>query len=128
MNRIARWFRHFSRFGVPLLFILFIGSGIIDAEHRWPAAAAALSDYPSEWAVLVSFNYRFAGSDWERSSSYVLFPSLRKITVSATSRTAPKSAESSFGMSGLLFTLTWIVGGIVLSAWYWTRGVGRPRP
>ena len=128
MNRIAQWFRHFSKFGVPLLFLLFIGSAIIDAEHRWPAAAAALGDYPSERAVLVGFNYRFAGSDWERSSSYVLVPSLRMITVSASSRTAPKSTESSFGIPGLLFMLAWIVGGIALSAWYWTRGVGRPRP
>jgi hypothetical protein len=128
MKRIARWVRHFSKFGVPLLFLLFIGSAIIDAEHRWPTAAAALGDYPSERAILVGFNYRFAGSDWERSSSYVLFPSLRMITVSATSRTAPKSAEYSFGMSGLLFVLAWIAGGIALSAWYWTRGTGRSPP
>ena len=128
MIRLARWIRHFSKFGVPLLFLFFIGGAIIDAEHRWPAAAAALDDYPSERAVLVGFNYRFAGSDWERSSSYVLFPSLRKITVSAASRTTPKSVESSFGMPGLLLVLAYIVGGIALSAWYWTRGVGRPPP
>jgi hypothetical protein len=128
MNRLARWIRHFSKFGVPLLFLFFIGGAIIDAEYRWPAAAAALDDYPSERAVLVGFNYRSAGSDWERSSSYVLFPSLRKITVSATSHTARKSVESSFGMTGLLLVLAYIVVGIALSAWYWTRGVGRSQP
>jgi hypothetical protein len=128
MNRLARLIRHFSKFGVPLLFLFFLGSAIIDAEHRWPAAAAALDDYPSERAVLVGFNYRFAGSDWERSSSYVLFPSLRKITVSATNRTAPKSVESSFGMARVLLVLAYIAGGIALSAWYWTRAVGGPLP
>jgi hypothetical protein len=37
---------------VPLLFLVFVCSAILDAEHRWPAAAAALGDYPSERATL----------------------------------------------------------------------------
>jgi hypothetical protein len=125
MARIARWFRNLCKFGVPLLVVLFIGSAIVDDLHRWSLAAAALRNYPADFAVLVGFNYRDAGSDWERSASYVLFPSLREITVNASSRSEPKVAESSFGLIGIIVTLAWLLGAIALSVWYWIRRPGR---
>jgi hypothetical protein len=125
MSQVAHWLPRFFKFGVPLLLVIFVGSAIYDSLDRWPIAESALRSYPGESAILTGLTYSFAGSEWKRSASYILFPSLREITIKATSRSGPNVTESSFGLFGMFCVLAWTAGTSALSVWYWVRSTGR---
>jgi hypothetical protein len=118
-ERFAQWFRFLCKFGIPFI-LAFLAVGMLtDRINRWPVAASVLSKYPDQTATLIAFRYRFAGDDWTRSATYILFPSLRSIEITVSNGARPLIRESPYGLFGAATTLFWIAVAVGLSAWHW---------
>jgi hypothetical protein len=121
VDMLSRWFRALLKFGVPLVACVLMIASLSDHVDRWPVAATALGKYPDQTPVLIGFSYRFAGSSWRRSASYLLVPSFRGITVSASS-----SAQPTIETSSVVGSLLWFGACLGASAWLWLRSPAAP--
>ena len=118
-DRFAPWFRFLCKFGIPLILTFQVGTILTDRINRWPVAASALSNYPDQTATLIAFRYRFAGDDWTRSATYILFPSLRSIEITVSNGAQPLARESPYGLFGAAMTLFWMAVAVGVSVWHW---------
>jgi hypothetical protein len=126
-GRLGPWFRILCKFGIPLILAILVGSLLMDRLNRWPVAESVLTKYPDQSAVMVGFHYRFAGDDWTRSATYLLFPSRRSITITVINGAAPLVTESPYGLFGVAMTLFWIAVAVGLSLWHWRRTPAAPQ-
>jgi hypothetical protein len=118
---VVRWFRFLCKFGFPAILLVLVGLMVSDGLDRWPIAAAALSKYPDQNAILIGSGYHSRGDSWTRSANYLLFPSLKSVEITASSMAPPQLEESTYGMVGLVWTLFWLVLICVLCIWQWRR-------
>ncbi len=129
MAHISQLVRSVFQYGVPVLVIVWAIAIVVDVIRPWPTATNALKEYPDQTAVLVGFRYHFADSEWSRSATYVLFPSVlstpRTLTVRDSSTTDPEVRVSSTGLLPFLFGLLLAIG---VSAWLWVRSRANAPP
>jgi len=123
---VLRWFRFFCRFVVPALLLALFALMVSDRFYRWPIAAAALSKYPDQHAILIGSGYHSRGDSWTRSADYLLFPSLQSVEITASSAAPPQLEESTYGPVRLIWSLLWLALLCGLSIWQWRRPAAPP--